>query len=277
MKFGFTLPNNFGVTDPQDVVELGVQAEQLGFDSLWVNHHVINVGYVHDRLGHAPYHDALITLTWLAAHTKTATLGTSVLVMPYLHPMVLAKEIATLDHLCNGRITLGLGVGSLPEENDILGAEYDNRGEYSNEFIQVLHQLWTQDEATFNGKYWNFEAVVTSPKPLQNPHPPIVIGGNRAPALKRVAHLGDGWHPLGLSPEGLRKRLAHIHQEAASIGRKLTNFPIQVRRDFQGVDRELIEAYVEVGVTDLVLSCNTGEVKEISKTLDSFAKEFIES
>ena len=169
MKFGFTLPNNFGVTDPQDVVELGVQAEQLGFDSLWVNHHVINVGYVHDRLGHAPYHDALITLTWLAAHTKTATLGTSVLVMPYLHPMVLAKEIATLDHLCNGRITLGLGVGSLPEENEILGAEYDNRGEYSNEFIQVLHQLWTQDEATFNGKYWNFEAVVTSPKPLQNP------------------------------------------------------------------------------------------------------------
>ena len=277
MKFGFTLPNNFGVTDPQDVVELGVQAEQLGFDSLWVNHHVINVGYVHDRLGHAPYHDALITLTWLAAHTKTATLGTSVLVMPYLHPMVLAKEIATLDHLCNGRITLGLGVGSLPEENEILGAEYDNRGEYSNEFIQVLHQLWTQDEATFNGKYWNFEGVVTSPKPLQNPHPPIVIGGNRAPALKRVAHLGDGWHPLGLSPEGLRKRLAHIHQEAASIGRKLTNFPIQVRRDFQGVDRELIEAYVEVGVTDLVLSCNTGEVKEISKTLDSFANDFIES
>ena len=277
MKFGFTLPNNFGVTDPQDVVELGVQAEQLGFDSLWVNHHVINVGYVHDRLGHAPYHDALITLTWLAAHTKTATLGTSVLVMPYLHPMVLAKEIATLDHLCNGRITLGLGVGSLPEENEILGAEYDNRGEYSNEFIQVLHQLWTQDAATFNGKYWNFEAVVTSPKPLQNPHPPIVIGGNRAPALKRVAHLGDGWHPLGLSPEGLRKRLAHIHQEAASIGRKLTNFPIQVRRDFQGVDRELIEAYGAGCVTDLVLSCNTGEVKEISKTLDSFAKEFIES
>ena len=128
MKFGFTLPNNFGVTNPKDVVELGVQAEELGFDSLWVNHHVINVGYVHDRLGQAPYHDALITLTWLAAHTKTATLGTSVLVMPYLHPMVLAKEIATLDHLCDGRITLGLGVGSLPEENEILGAEYDNRG-----------------------------------------------------------------------------------------------------------------------------------------------------
>ena len=86
MKFGFTLPNNFGVADPQQVVQLGVAAEQLGFDSLWVNHHVINVGYVHDRLGQAPYHDALITLTWLASHTQTATLGTSVLVMPISIP-----------------------------------------------------------------------------------------------------------------------------------------------------------------------------------------------
>ena len=111
MRFGFTLPNNFGVTDPHDVVQLGVEAEELGYDSLWVNHHVVNVGYVHDRLGQAPYHDALVILTWLAANTTDVTLGTSVLVMPYLHPMILAKEIATLDHLSGGRITLGLGVG----------------------------------------------------------------------------------------------------------------------------------------------------------------------
>ena len=275
MKFGFTLPNNFGVSNPQDVVDLGVRAEQLGFDSLWVNHHVINIGYVHERLGHAPYHDALITLTWLAAQTKTARLGTSVLVMPYLHPMVLAKEIATLDHLCGGRITLGLGVGSLPEENHILGAEYKNRGEYSNEFIEVLRRLWTEDEANFNGKHWSLEDVVTSPKPLQRPHPPIVIGGNRTAALKRVAHLGDGWHPLGLSPEGVSKRLDRIQQEAEVIGRHLTHFPIQIRRDFEGVDTDLIAAYDAVGVTDLVLSCNTGDVEVIARTLESFAKDFI--
>ena len=171
MKFGFTLPNNFGVADPHQVVELGVIAEQLGFDSLWVNHHVINVGYVHDRLGQAPYHDALITLTWLASQTQTATLGTSVLVMPYLHPMVLAKEIATLDHLSGGRITLGLGVGSLPEENEILGSEYQNRGQYSNEFIQVLVALWTQTEATFKGEYWDFENVVSSCLLYTSPSP----------------------------------------------------------------------------------------------------------
>ena len=117
------------------------------------------------------------------------------------------------------------------------------------------------------------EAVVTSPKPLQKPHPPIVIGGNRVAALKRVAHLGDGWHPWPFPGEP-EQRLAQIQQEAASIGR---NLRISLFRfaDFQGVDRDLIEA-TAVGVTDLVLSCNTGEVTEISKTLDSFAKDFIQ-
>ena len=277
MKFGFTLPNNFGVDAPEDVVRLGVQAEQLGFDSLWVNHHIINVGYVHDRLGQAPYHDALVTLTWLAAHTNTAELGTSVLVMPYLHPMVLAKEIATLDNLCGGRIILGLGVGSLPEENEILGSDYEGRGHYSNEFIEVLRRLWTQDRATFAGEHWDFKDVVTSPKPRQTPHPPIVIGGNRAPALRRVAHLGDGWHPLGLTPEGVSDRLKLIREEAESIGRTLSAFPIQVRLDFQRMEADLVEAYEAAGVTDLVLSCNTGDVEEISETLSSFAEDFLGS
>ncbi len=276
MRFGFTLPNNFGVTDPHEVVGLGIEAEQLGFDSLWVNHHVINVGYVHDRLGQAPYHDALVILTWLAAKTGDITLGTSVLVMPYLHPMILAKEISTLDHLSGGRLTLGLGVGSLPEENLILGSDYDSRGEYSNEFIEVLLRLWTQNEASFDGQHWQFQAVVTSPKPLQQPHPPIVIGGNRPPALRRVARLGDGWHPMGVSPSGVAERLRFIHDEAEAVGRTDTSFLVQVRRDFDGVDAELIKAYEEAGVTDLVLSCNTGDIQLISETLNSFAASYIQ-
>ena len=275
MRFGFTLPNNFGVADPHDVVRLGVQAEELGFDSVWVNHHVINVGYVHDRLGQAPYHDALVILTWLAANTSNVTLGTSVLVMPYLHPMILAKEISTLDHLSGGRITLGLGVGSLPEENKILGSDYNNRGQYSNEFVEVLLRLWTRDEASFEGQHWQFEGVVTSPKPLQKPHPPIVIGGNRAPALRRVARLADGWHPMGISPSGVTERLSVIREEAEIAGRADTNFLVQVRRDFDGVDAELIEAYKDAGVTDLVLSCSTGDVGIISDTLTAFAAHHI--
>ena len=102
-----------------------------------------------------------------------------------------------------------------------------------------------------------------------------MIGGNRAPALRRVAQLGDGWHPLGLSPDAISERLSFIRDEAEASGRSMDAFPIQVRRDFDGVDSQLIEAYEAVGVTDLVLSCNTGDVTEIENVLGSFAETFI--
>jgi len=275
MRFGFTVPNNFGVADPHEVVELGVHAERIGFDSVWVNHHVINIGYVHDRLGQQPYHDALIVLTWLASQTSRVQLGTSVLVMPYLHPMVLAKELATLDHLCGGRLVVGLGVGSLPEENDVLGSDYDARGAYSNEFIQVMLRLWTQERASFEGEHFSFSDVVTSPKPLQQPHPPIVIGGNRAPALRRVARLGDGWHPLGVSPDGVAERLITIRAEAAAVGRVGIPSVVQVRRDIDGIEPELVAAYAAAGVDELVVSCSTGNVEEIRSIIDRFAETHI--
>ncbi len=275
MRFGFTVPNNFGVEDPHQVVEIGVLAEDLGFDSVWVNHHVINIGYVRDRLDRAPYHDALVTLTWIAARTSRVRLGTSVLVMPYLHPMVLAKELATLDHLCGGRLVVGLGVGSLPEENDVLGVDYAGRGAYSDEFIEVLLRLWTEDEATFDGEHFSFTDVVTSPKPLQSPHPPIVIGGNRPPALRRVARLGDGWHPLGVSPNGVAERLVTIRAEAEAVGRDGIPAMVQVRRDLEGVDAELVEAYENPGVDELVLSCNTGDISAIRDALGVFATDII--
>lgn len=113
MKYGFVLPNNWGLMNPAKIIELAVAAEDNGLDSVWVNHHIINVGYIADRLDDRPYHDALTILTWAAAKTERVKLGTSVLVMPYLHPMVLAKALATLDQLSNGRVIAGLGVGSL--------------------------------------------------------------------------------------------------------------------------------------------------------------------
>ena len=277
MKFGFTGPNNFGVDDPHDVVDIGVLAESVGFDSVWVNHHVINVGYVHDRLGNTPYHDALVILTWLAARTERVRLGTSVLVMPYLHPMVLAKEIATLDHLSGGRLDIGLGVGSLPEENEILGSDYAGRGRYSDEFIEVMLRLWTEDEASFDGDHFSFEGVVTSPKPLQQPHPRIVVGGNRPPALRRVARLADGWHPLGVSPSGVADRMVTVRAEAEAVGRSDVPSLIQVRLDLDRVDGDLVAAYEAVGVDELVLSCNTGDISVIRSSIEGFAAAHIES
>ena len=275
MRFGFVVPNNFGVEDPREVVRLGVLAEQLGFDSVWVNHHVLNVGYVKDRLGVAPYHDALVTLTWLAAETQSVRLGTSVLVMPYLHPMVLAKELATLDQLSGGRLEVGLGVGSLPEENAALGVPYEGRGAYSNEFIQVLRALWADGPASHAGDHFQFTDLITSPKPRQRPGVPIMVGGNRPVALRRAARLGDGWHPLGVSPEGLARRLEVLRAEARAAGRDHVPTAVQVRLDINGVSANTIAQYAEAGATELVLSINSGDVAEQEAQLRAFAQQAI--
>ncbi len=274
MRYGFVVPNNFGVADPRELGALGVLAEELGFDSVWVNHHVLNLGYVADRLGHGPYHDALVTLTWLASQTQQVTLGTSVLVMPYLHPMVLAKELATLDHLCGGRLQIGLGVGSLPEENAALGSPYTSRGAYSNEFIQVLRGLWSQMPFSFSGDHFQFSDVVSSPQPLQVPNPKLVIGGNRKVALRRVAQLGDGWHCLGLSPASVAKRLPILDQYALAAGRPDACSLIQVRTDMSRLTPDMVDDYAALGVTDLVLSLSTGDVVVTRHALQHFAEEF---
>ena len=271
VRYGFVVPNNYGVADPQELVRLGVRAEALGFDSVWVNHHVLNVGYVRDRLGDRPYHDALVLLTWLAARTSRVKLGTSVLVMPYLHPMALAKHLATLDHLSGGRLVVGLGVGSLPEENAALGVPYESRGAFCNEFIEVLRLLWTEDRACFAGRHFSFEDLISSPKPLQKPHPPIVIGGNRPPALRRAARLGDGWHPMNCSPGGVRRRLETLRAEAATAGHQPAPALVQVRLDMARVTPESAAEYADAGVTDLVTSLNTGDVQKNEEALEAFA------
>ena len=275
MRYGFVVPNNFGVEDPLEVARLGVRAEALGFDSVWVNHHVLNVGYVRDRLGEGPYYDALVMLTWIAAHTSRVRLGTSVLVIPYLHPMVLAKELATLDHLSGGRLVVGVGVGSLPEENAALGVPYASRGSYANEFLEVLRELWTKERASFAGEHFEFEDLISSPKPLQKPHPAIVVGGNRPPALRRAARLGDGWHPLNVSPDGVRRRLETLRSEAESAQREHVMATVQVRLGMQRVTVESVAEYADAGVTELVVSLNTGDVQETELAMERFASEMI--
>ena len=276
MRYGYVIPNNVGIEDPSKLIELGAKAESLGFDSVWVNHHILNVGYVQERLGTAPYHDALTILTWLAANTQKISLGTSVLVMPYLHPMALAKQLATLDHLSNGRLVVGLGAGSLPEENAALGVPYESRGRYCNEFLAVLKVLWTQDDASFDGEFFSFENICSSPKPLQSPHPVLVIGGNRPAALKRVGVYGDGWHPMNLAPEGVAKRMATIHEAAESAQRKgFTPQAVQVRLDMNRVTPDAIAAYAEQGVTDLVMHVSSSQPAKQLAAMERFAQEIL--
>jgi len=270
MKFGFVLPNNFGVSDPRVIIDLAVECEDLGLDSVWVNHHVLNEGYIHDRLGDKPYHDALVMLSWAAARTERVRLGTSVLVMPYLHPMTTAKSLATLDQLSGGRVIAGLGVGSLPDENAQLGVIYEGRGPWSDEFIQVMTALWSEGAANFAGEYFSLTEAIASPKPAQSPLP-VWIGGSGNPAQRRAAKYGHGWHPM-CSVEGLAKRMPSFVDKLQAEGRQRSEVTVAPRIDVRTANTpELVQGWIDAGADELILSVNSGDLDIIRSSIATLA------
>jgi probable F420-dependent oxidoreductase len=281
MRFGFVLPNNWGIEDVGAVVDLARRAEDAGFDSVWVNLLLLLVGYVAQRLAERPYYDALTVLTWAAASTSRVELGTSVLVIPYLNPFVLAKAFATLDQLSGGRVRCGVGVGSLPEENEAVGVvPYGDRGRYTDEFISVMRTLWDDDEPAYDGSFFSFGAVKAAPKPWQRRRLPVAIGGNRPPALRRVARFGDCWHALGVTADGMRRRLAQLDALLEELGRSGDDVVISLRFDVPSGSTpsslvESCEGYREAGVAEMVLSLGSPDIEAQRRLLDTVAAEVI--
>lgn len=276
MRFGFALPNHWGVEDPEDLLDLATRAEAAGFTSVWVAHHILNAGYVGKRLGLKPYWDALTVLSFVATRTERVRLGTSVLVLPYLHPMPVAKQLATIDVLSGGRLDLGVGVGAMPEENEALGIDYHTRGAVADECIDVLKALWADGSASYAGAHYAFEDAVSSPKPLQRPHPPLLIGGNGIPALRRVARSGDGWHPYLLSAEQMEERLPRLDEELAKVGRSRDEICVSLRVDIDAVPtRESAQVYAALGIDELVISFNSGDADAQRRRLEASAEALL--
>ena len=228
MKIGFSLLNNWGIDDAHALVGLAVRAEELGLDSVWVHDHVFNVGHVFDRIGGRPYYEPLTLLSFVAARTTRIRLGTSVLVLPYHNPIRLAKTAATLDVLSGGRLILGVGVGAIEQEMQAMGNAFTERGAFSDEAIAVMRKLWTQEDPSFDGKYSRFAGMKFSPKPLQKPSIPVVIGGVSPAAIRRAARVGDGWQPIGLSPEALGEAMAALREQAQAHGRDVATIPVSI-------------------------------------------------
>ncbi|PYM98078.1 MAG: LLM class F420-dependent oxidoreductase [Candidatus Rokuibacteriota bacterium] len=287
MRIGFSLLNNQGLDDARAMVELAIRAEALGFDSVWTHDHVFNVGHVFDRIGGKPYYEPLTVLSHVAARTERVRLGTSVLVLPYHNPIRLAKTAATLDVLSGGRLTMGVGVGSIEKETTAMGAPFAERGAFTDEAIAVMRTLWSEDEPKFDGKYSRFAGMKFSPKPLQKPIP-VIIGGISRAAIRRAARLGDGWHPLGLSPEALGQSMATLRDEARACGRDATKIPVSIAMTLGASTRgratlgrapaEIVKharAYAELGVETLAISAGTSDPKEARSALEMLALEVL--
>jgi probable F420-dependent oxidoreductase len=288
MRLGISLLNNQGIEDAQALVDLAVRAEELGFDSVWVHDHVFNVGHVLDRIGDGPYYEPLTFLGFVAARTRRVRLGTSVLVLPYHNPIRLAKAAATLDVLSGGRLILGVGVGAIEREMRAMGTPFTERGAFTDEAIAVMRALWTEADPRFEGRYSRFAGMKFSPKPLQKPSIPVVIGGVSAAAIRRAARVGDGWQPLGFAPEALAPAIASLREQARAGGRDPAAIPVSIsmsigpatpRRFALGTKPEEIvrnaRAFAGVGVATLVISTTTRDPREARSILEMVGREVL--
>lgn len=230
MKFGLMYANAGPFAFPEGITHLAQTAERVGIESIWtVEHVVIPVGYrskyPYDPSGkipappQVPMPDPLLALAFAAAVTKTLKLATGILILPQRHPLYVAKEVATLDVLSNGRVILGIGVGWLEEEFQALGIPFAERAARTAETVRAMRSLWKDEPEEFHGKFFRWEKLESHPKPVQKPGVPIVVGGHTEMAARRAARYGDGFFPGVGDAATLDALLRVLHDECAKLGR----------------------------------------------------------
>ena len=232
MNIGVHVVNARPWATADSIVSLGTRAEALGFDSLWVSDQVVipsklQPSYPYGTTRHYDieanqnFFEALSVLTYLAGRTSRVHLGTSVLVLPYRQPLVVAKQWATLDALSGGRTILGVGAGFMREQFEALGMDtFDRRGAATDEAIRLFRAAWAQGaEVSFTGEVYRFQSVWFLPKPTRAGGPPIWVGGNGRRSIRRAAELGDGWHTVRIGLDELRTGVATLHELLDRNGR----------------------------------------------------------
>jgi probable F420-dependent oxidoreductase len=228
MQFGFNAPTAGALSATEPLTKLVMAGEAMGFDYATLSDHVviptdIQAKYPYSSTGEFPAgaraerHEQLIEVAFLAAKTTRLRLITSVMVVPHRPAVLTAKMLATIDVLSGGRLTLGIGAGWMKEEFEAIGApDFAARGKVTDEYIKAFLELWTNDKPHFAGEHVHFENILFAPKPVQKPHPPIWVGGESGPALRRTAQLGDAWYPIGTNPANLLDSLPRLK---ANVGR----------------------------------------------------------
>jgi probable F420-dependent oxidoreductase len=262
MKFGLMYANGGPFAYPQMLTHLAQTAERVGVESLWtIEHVVIPVGYKstypYDPSGKIPAPDQLPIpdpLSWLAyaaAVTKTIKLATGILILPQRHPLYVAKEVASLDVLSNGRVILGIGVGWLEEEFQALGIPFEERAGRTAEAVRAMRTLWKDEAQPFKGKYYAWGAVESHPKPVQKPGVPIVVGGHTELAARRAARYGDGFFPGVADDEKLTWLLGIMRDECKKIGRDAATIEVTSGRAVPSVDS--VKQLSDLGVSRFIV------------------------
>lgn len=265
MKFGIHLPHAGEQATPALIRRYAIRAEALGFDDVWVSEHIIvpRASFPRSPL----FYDPVVTLSYVAAVTERVRLGTTVLVLPMRHPLPLAKELASLHNLSNGRLILGAGVGWLEAEFAALGVPFKERGRRMDEGIAMMRAVWTEDPVTFDAKVIPAKIENMTMQPLPVSRIPLWIGGSSDAALKRTARIADGWHSGNATPEQVAPIARRLRAE-----RPGADFTISVRTHWSGKDvgelRERVAAYGAAGVQHVLVAPVNREVDDWDEVIE---------
>jgi probable F420-dependent oxidoreductase len=294
MDFGICIPHYGKPIEIDRILDIAKRAETLGFDSVWVTDHIIvptsmNIIYRDNML------EPIAVLSHLAAVVTRARLGTSVIILPYRSPIILAKMLATIDQLSQGRVILGTGAGWMEEEFEALNAPFKDRGDYCDECLRIIRDIWTHETVSMQGQFHHYENMQTSPRPVQAGGPPIWVGGNSARSRRRVAEWGDGWHASSLLASEMAPGCEHIRDLWGKNNRQGEPvFSCRIALSLDGVSQEVTSyasrrprssitgsieaaveqfgAYQELGLAHVVLEMSTQSHDGTLATMETFVE-----
>jgi probable F420-dependent oxidoreductase len=258
MNVGISVPLPAYWVDPGLMAR---KAEELGFESFWCAEHPFMPVNTSSRFPgsadgvipevYAHFVDPFVALARASGMTTRLKLATGIVLVPERHPLLLAKEVSTLDLFSGGRFLFGIGAGWLKEETELMGGDFEHRWTQTRESVLAMKELWTKPEAEFHGTYYNFPPVKSNPKPAQKPHPPVLLGGGATNVLQRVVAWGDGWLPNRITPDELRQSRATLDRLAKEAGRDPAKLTISVHG--QPADRDLVKRLHDSGATRVIV------------------------
>ncbi len=257
MKIGYFGLNQGLFCEPDAMVRLVRVVEDAGYESIWTGEHVVLIDPQEPPSPvppETPMLDTVAALAFAAAHSERLKLGSGIILLPQRNPVVLAKELAGIDVLSKGRLIFGVGVGYVPGEFEAIGVPFEERGPRTSEHIEAIRTLWTQDKPTFSGRFTSFSGIQSHPRPVQRPHPPILIGGMSAAAYRRAVRHGDGWYGFSQDLEATANALRGLEEAAKRVERPAHLGPLEITITPPGpVAPDTAKRYEDQGVARLVL------------------------
>jgi probable F420-dependent oxidoreductase len=257
MKFGMFAINYGTCADPDAAVQIAQHAERAGFESVWSGEHIVLPDPARPGFSISPslpFLDTTVALTLVAAHTRTIKVGSGIIVLPLRNPVILAKELASIDVVSGGRLIAGFAVGYIPQEFASAGVPMADRGARTEDYIHALQALWSMDSPRYQGRFVSFQGIQAQPRPVQCPGPPVVLGGEAPAALRRAVTMADGWYGFNLDLAETRRltdalrQAGHHHERPRELGRlELTITPTGK------LDRATVDQYAELGIDRLVV------------------------